>query len=97
MVRTPKYYADTLKDSLVMEDEAEEPGMVQQSIYISLLSMVRTPKYYADTLKDPLVMEDETCARIMEAADEYFRLRYSRFHCAIWQQNFLISFNFFEK
>jgi hypothetical protein len=59
MVRTPKYYADTLKDSLVMEDEAEEPGMVQQSIYISLLSMVRTPKYYADTLKDPLEMEDE--------------------------------------
>ncbi len=45
------------------------------AVYVTLLSMVRTPKYYADTLKDPLVMEDETCARIMEAADEYFRLR----------------------
>ena len=38
--------------------------------------MIRTPKYYADTLNDPFVMEDEKCARIMEAAEDYFHLRY---------------------
>ena len=44
MVRTPKHYADTMKDPLVMEDEtcarimeATEHDMGQKSMYISSL------------------------------------------------------------